>query len=274
MEWIIVAVVLALMALYLYLVFPALRRHPDRVLMKGMYVAHRGLHSVEAGIPENSMRAYGVAKGLGFGIEIDIHLTADGEVVVFHDDTATRVCGKDIVIEKSTLAELKELRLQDSDEQIPTLKELLEFIDGEVPLLIEFKAKVNNCAALCVAADKILSQYKGKYIVQSFYPPVLRWYRRHRKDICRGQLATPDGKNSFEKWMAGCLLFNFMSRPDFISYDFQYTRNFGRSMCASLGAMSVGWTFCSEEELSSVKSFYSTYIFENFLPEKPYEDLK
>lgn len=275
MEWILVTVVIVLLAIYLFLIFPAGRRHPDRVLMRGMYVAHRGLHSEEAAIPENSLKAFSVAKQLGFCIEIDIHLTKDGKVVVFHDDNTARVCGEELSIAEATLEQLRALRLSGTDEQIPTLEEVLALVDGEVPLLIEFKAKQKTCTALCAAADKILSGYKGKYLVQSFYPPVLGWYRKHHKDICRGQLATDFARqkgNTFEKWLAGWLLFNWIGRPDFISYDHRYTSSFGRSLCASLGAHSVCWTLRSEEQLAAVKSYYSTYIFEDFLPEKAYEN--
>ena len=274
MEWTIVTVAIVLLAIYLFLIFPALRRHGDRVLMRGMYVAHRGLHSAAANIPENSLKAFWVAKELGFCIEIDIHLTKDGKVVVFHDDSTARICGKDVNIAEATLQELKALRLSGTDQQIPTLEEVLSLVDGKVPLLIEFKAKQKTCAALCAAADKILSRYKGKYIVQSFYPPVLGWYRKHRSDICRGILATDFARqkgNSFEKWLAGWLLFNFIGRPDFVSYDHHYTSSFGRSLCASLGAHSVCWTLRSKKELAAVKSYYATYIFENFLPEQAYE---
>lgn len=267
-----------LFVVYLLAVCPALRRHPDRVLMRGMYIAHRGLHVKELGVPENSLLAFSSAVKLGFCIEIDIHITADGEVVVFHDDDTARVCGVPGRIEDKTLAELKELRLRGTTQQIPTLQEVLATVDGKVPLLIELKCNHHTTRPLCRAADKILATYAGKYMVQSFYPPALLWYRRHRRNICRGQLAFNFPRHADEEQkliniLAGWLLFNFISRPDFVAYDERDTNSFSRNICTALGALPVGWVFRSEQRLSALKPIYSTYIFEDILPPKPYDEL-
>lgn len=271
-------VICIIFILYIFAVFPALRRHPDRVLMRGMYVAHRGIHQNDAGLPENSVPAFLAAKKLGFCIETDIHITADGEVVVFHDDDLFRMCGKKEKIEDKTLAELKEMRLLGTDCQIPTLEELLTLVDGEVPLLIELKCGPKSQKRLCLAADKILREYHGKYIVQSFYPPAMLWYRRHHKEICRGQLASNfarhhDENHTLINFLAGWLLFNFLARPDFISYDERDTDTFSRNICTVLGALPVGWVFRSDERLHALHGIYQTYIFEDILPDKPYDDL-
>lgn len=271
-------IMIALFACYLFLICPALRRHGDRVLMKGMYVAHRGLHSAEMGAPENTMNAFLLAKKLGFCIETDIHLTRDGAVVVYHDDTTGRLCEKDISIENSTLAELKALHIAGTDQQIPTLQEVLDLVDGEVPLLIEFKCVYGNGVALCTAAEKILSNYHGKYMIQSFYPPVLGWYRRHRKDICRGQLSRnflvhKKKDRTVVNILAGWLLFNFIGRPDFISYDIGDTGSLALGVSKLLGAMPVGWTVRSDEQLAAAQLVFDTYIFEHILPAQPYDDL-
>ena len=270
MEWIVVYIVLGALALYLFLLCPALRRHPDRILMKGMYVAHRGLHAAGAGIPENSMKAFSLAAETGFAIEIDIHLTKDGRIVVFHDDTTLRVCGVDRRVEECTLEELRQMRLSDTEECIPALEEVLALVDGRVPLLIEFKSAPGNSRTLCAAADELLQKYEGKYMVQSFYPPVLRWYRKNRPEICRGQLSQNFIRHKedckFQNVLAGWLLFNFLSRPDFVSYNFEDAGCFSRNLCSALGAFPVAWTLRSKKELAAASALFETYIFENFLP--------
>ena len=143
---IILAIVLAV---FVFMVFPSLRRHPDRKLLEGLFIAHRGLHNAKEGIPENSIHAFIEAVVNGYAIENDIHVTSDGEVVVFHDNTLDRMCGVSGRIEDKTLSELRELRLLDTNERIPTLKECLEIIDGRVPLLIEFKCETLDCSKLC-----------------------------------------------------------------------------------------------------------------------------
>ncbi len=269
--FVIILVVLA--ALLLWLIFPTTRRHPDRRLLSGLYIAHRGLHDLVENTPENSLAAFRMACDNGFAIENDIHLTADCEVVVFHDDTTLRMCGIDRKVEEMTLAELKELRLGGTKEQIPTLRECLDLVNGRVPLLIEFKSVGGNANALCTAANEILKDYTGKYIIQSFYPPVVAWYRKNRKDICRGQLSEVFSKKypAFYKLLS-CLLSNVIARPDFVSYNFEHEGFIFRRLCVALGAMSVGWTFRSKKQVESVKHRFETYIFENFLPDKVRED--
>ena len=259
MIWIAVAV--------LFLICPTFRRHPDRAHIRGRYIAHRGLHG--DGVPENSLTAYRKAAERGFAIEIDIHLTADGEVVVFHDDTLTRVCGVDRKVEESTLAELKSYRLLGTQETIPTLQECLDTVDGKVPLLIEFKCVSYACRDLCERANAVLSAYTGKYWVQSFYPFVLRWYKKNRKDICRGQLAERFQGEALHKRLLGCMVFNFLSRPDFVSYNHEHADHPARRLVTKLGALPVGWTFTAQEAVNACKDTFAAYIFEGFTPDAP-----
>lgn len=259
-------VIIFVAGLILFLVFPSLRKHNDRKVIKGKFIAHRGLHGLLANTPENSLNAFSRAVELGFAIEIDIHLTADGEVVVFHDDTLNRVCGVEGNVEDKTLKELKQLRLFNTDCEIPTLQECLDTVNGKVPLLIEFKCTSLKCQNLCLAANKTLSNYRGKYFIQSFYPTVLRWYKKNRKDVCRGQLASAFLGEALHKRLLGFLMFNFLGRPDFVSYEHKYRQKFFFKLAVKLGAMPVGWTFRSKEDLENDKQAFETYIFEGFLP--------
>lgn len=258
--------ILGLAILFLWLVFPALRRHSDRAILRGLHIAHRGLHDASNGIPENSLAAFKKAVTQGFAIENDIHLTADGEVVVFHDDTLERMCGVSGRVEDMTLAELKKLRLFNSDETIPTLQECLEVVAGKVPLLIEFKCPNFRATPLCRAADRILAEYTGTYFVQSFFPPVLLWYRLHRRTVCRGQLASAFVGEAFYKRLLGCLVFNVLARPDFVSYEYTYAAHPMRRFTTWLGAFSVCWTLQSQQELEDAKKIFSAFIFEQFIP--------
>ncbi len=263
MPYIIIFIILC--SVFLFLIFPATRKHRDRAVLNGLYIAHRGLHDIAKGIPENSLAAFKAAIEQGFAIENDIHLTKDGQVVVFHDNDMKRMCSLDRKIKDMTLEEIKKLRLLNTSFTVPTLKECLEVIDGKVPLLIEFKYD-GNSKALCEKANEILSEYKGKYFVQSFYPQNLYWYRRHRKDICRGQLSCSFKGEAFYKKISGCLLFNFISRPDFVSYDHNDENHLCRRLVTRLGAFPVGWTFTSQEALNKNIKHFKTYIFENFIP--------
>ena len=264
------SVLVVLFLLFLFLVFPSRRHHADLALMDGRYIAHRGLHDLSpsgTATPENSLAAFRAAAEAGYMIENDIHLTADGQVVVFHDDTLTRMCGVDGTPESMTLAQLKSLRLAGSDQTIPTLQECLDVVDGRVPLLIEFKCmNLSACRRLCETAAPILDSYKGKYLVQSFFPFVLRWYRKNRPQVCRGQLAAGFYREKFHMRLAGCLLFNAVGRPDFVSYDHRNAGNICRRFCTVLGAHPVCWTIHSQKELNYARRWFRTFIFEGFIP--------
>ena len=256
------------MLITLFLTAPSLKKHADISLLDGRFIAHRGLHDIPpASCPENSLAAFEEAAKRGYPIENDIHLTADGRVVVFHDDSLKRMCGVDRKPEEMTLAEIKKCRLAATDQTVPTLEECLETVGGRVPLLIEFKATSKKGSyALCAAADKILSDYKGKYLIQSFYPFVLGWYKKNRPDICRGQLSSGFYHDPLSHRLLGCLLFNFIGRPHFISYEYKYKNNIFFRLNRLLGAHPICWTLTSQEALDSVKNQFKSYIFEGFIP--------
>lgn len=255
-----------LVALLGFAVAPAKRKHPDRQLLTNMYIAHRGLHDLIPGTPENSAAAFTEAVKHGFAIETDIHLSRDGEVFVFHDNDLKRMCGADSKVEELTLAELKEFRLAGTGERIISLRELLGLVGGAVPLMIEFKSEsAKGCNELCRAANEILKDYKGKYFIQSFNPFILKWYRKNRPDICRGQLSCKM-KGSVSYFLLGRLLLNFISRPDFVSYQHSDEKSPFRRLTAVLGAHQTGWTIRSEEELAEARKHFKTYIFEGFIP--------
>ncbi len=263
---IIIAVILLL---YILLICPSIRRHDDCGMFKGSYIAHRGFHNIEKGVAENSFSAYGEAIKRKLPIEIDIRLSREGEVVVFHDDTLERVCGVDKKVVDLSLRELRELRLLGTDDTIPTFKEVLELVDGSVPLLIEIKTVGKRDRELCEKAWEILKDYKGNYAVQSFYPPIIRWFKKNAPKVCRGQLATNFFKakpHTTLEIIAGILLFNFLSRPDFISYEYKYPCALPLMVCRALGATTIAWTYTSEEQIEETQDHFSAYIFEDFNP--------
>ncbi len=255
-----------LVALFLFFSMPSLYKHKDLQFIKGKYIAHRGLHNIKEGIPENSIPAFKRATEHGFAIENDIHLTKDGEVVVFHDDNLKRACGVDKKVEELTVNELKQYNLFGTEYKIPTLKECLLEVDGKTPLLIEFKSVGGNAEKLVIAANEILKDYKGEYLIQSFYPQVLYFYRKHNKKVCRGFLATAFIGEAFYKRLSGALVFNFISRPHFVSYEHKHSNYFFLKLNKLLGAFCIGWTFRSKMEVLKVKKDFKAYIFEDFIP--------
>lgn len=252
--------------LILFALLPSYRRHPDFLELDGKFIAHRGLHNIDEGIPENSIASLIEAAARGYIIENDIRLTSDGEVVVFHDANLKRMCGVDKNVSDLTLSELKQHTLLNTNEKIPTLKEFLAVVDLKVPILIEFKALNYDYKLLCEKANAILKEYKGKYFIQSFNPLVLYWYRKHNKDVLRGQLAMQPKKNSVISFITSNYFMNFLAKPDFVAYDHTKSNRLALKVQKLLGAFSIAWTYKSQKEIDETRDIFRAYIFEGFLP--------
>lgn len=256
---------------YLLAIKPRMGHRADEI--KGTFYAHRGLHNRKAGVPENSMAAFCKAVEAGYGIELDVQLTKDGEVVVFHDFNLKRVCGTEGEVSDFTYEELQSFPIMGTDQRIPRFRDVLEMVKGRVPLLVEMKVKTRQFdGGVCRKADELLSRYCGAYAIESFHPWALLWYRRHRPQVCRGQLSMNFQRReaSFTPvhYLARHLMMNFLGRPDFIAYDIRDRSSVSRTVCRKLfGAPSAAWTVKSREQLLEVRPYFDAYIFEGFFPQ-------
>ncbi|MDO5444813.1 MAG: glycerophosphodiester phosphodiesterase family protein [Eubacteriales bacterium] len=218
----------AAVALPLYMIAPGRASAGQKARFRGVNFAHRGLHTRDESVPENSMEAFRLAAEKGYGIELDIRLTKDGYVVVFHDDTLDRVCGISGKVIDYTYSELKEFRLCGSDETIPLFSDVLAMINGRSSVLCELKTCGKRSRELCEKAYGFISEYHGDLCIESFDPTILRWFRFYAPDLYRGQLAAPVSeyaKSSVRPFCAFLLshgMLNFISRPNFISYKIGY----------------------------------------------------
>ena len=265
-------VILVLILLYLLAIKPRGLHKPDWTPFKGYDFAHRGLHNNESEAPENSMAAFRKAVANKFGIELDVQLSKDKVPVVFHDFTLKRMCGVEGKLCDYTLEELKEFRLLDTKEQIPTFQEFLEMVDGKVPLIIELKIEWMDIT-LCPIVNDMLKKYKGAYCIESFNPLGLSWYRRFNNDVIRGQLSEAFVKRGeykgFLYFLLQNLLLNWLTKPDFIAYNHEDYKNLSRQICKIVyHTKSVAWTIRSQKELDEMKAHYDMFIFEGFLPRK------
>ncbi len=258
--------------LYLFMISPRLFHRASRQDFEFNYFAHRGLHGIDSDqtiYPENSMSAFKRALDNGFGMEFDVHLTKDDIPVVFHDDNLKRMCGVDAMLKDFTYEELQQFNLLNTDQKIPKFTDVLELVNGKYPLIIEYKVE-GNANKLCSICDSYLAEYKGKYCIESFHPFAPYWYRKNRPEILRGQLAEDFMKTEYASlgmFFVGHLCLNFISRPDFISYNCKHKKELSRNVCKNIfKCHSVAWTVQSKDELINVKKDFETYIFETFLP--------
>ena len=225
--WILLIIALAILA---FMTHPSLHYGKCRH-WRGQKFAHRGLHDIGRGIVENTLPAFEAARDAGFGMELDIQFSRDMQVVVFHDDDLLRMTGDGRKVRQLTLAELRRLPLAGlEDARIPTLREVLDAVDGKTPLLIELKNGPFN-ARLCRALMEHLEGYPGEYIVESFNPMIVAWFRFHAPGVVRGQLvdALPSYRptvNFAAGFIMAGLLANCLSRPDFVAYNANAPRFF------------------------------------------------
>jgi len=229
-------------------------------------IAHRGLHQ-NCSIPENSMAAFEAAIAQNHPIELDVHLIADGELAVFHDVTLHRLTGVQGSIFEQTLASLKNLRLLGTNEAIPSLGQVLHFVDGRVPLLIELK----NEGVIGKPEAALLSQvsgYHGQFAIQSFNPYSLQWFERNAPHILRGQLAGNFKGVSFawyKQQLLSNLLLNWVSKPHFVAYDVRALPNLPTLLSHRVFNLPLlAWTIRNERDRQWALKYADNFIFDRF----------
>ena len=231
-------------------------------------IAHRGVHTKD--IPENSLSAFENALKNNYAIELDVQFTKDKEVVVFHDENLKRMTNDTRNIEDVNYDELKNLRLDNTNEIIPTLEEVLELVDSKVAILIEIK----DCKDYIELSEKtyeILKGYEGNYAIQSFNPFILEWYKNNASEVIRGQLSGTftegsESLNSFEKFVLKNMLLNFKSKPNYIGYELEGIPKSKLESLRKKGVPIIVWTVKNKEDMEKEYKYSDNITFENFLP--------
>jgi glycerophosphoryl diester phosphodiesterase len=217
-------------------------------------IAHRGLWR-SGGAPENSLAAFEAACRAGYGIELDVRLSADGEAMVYHDDTLERLTASAGLVEEQTADELQALRLLGSCETIPTLDQVLALIDGRTPLLVELKTPVGQEGLLERRVAERLADYAGPVAVLSFNAEALAWLASHAPTLRRGlNVARLEQLALAERAQA-----DFLSvQLDLAGHDVvQGWRRMGEALA---------WTCHCTADLNRVRPLVENVMFEGFSP--------
>lgn len=275
--YIILFVIFLLITLYILALRPNTSRGNQMLPFESNYIAHRGLFN-NKDIPENSLSAFSSAIKAGYGIELDVQLTTDNHLVVFHDSNLDRMCGINKTLYECSLEELTPYKLLNTNEGIPLLKDVLTLVNGKVPLIIEIKSD-GRYIDTSIEVAKLLSNYSGIYCIESFHPFVITWFKKNYPEILRGQLSTNYKKDNIdrsfiERFLLTNLLFNFLSKPDFIAYNHIYSNQFSYMLCKKLYKVrSAAWTIKSQEELNVSRKSFEAFIFDSFIPEQANKNL-
>jgi len=219
-------------------------------------IAHRGLHDNERNIPENSMIAFESAVAAGYPVELDVQLLRDNNIAVFHDSFLSRMTDLGGAIYNTTADQLKNIKLLKSDQTIPLLEDVLDLINGKVPVIVELKSR-RAVGKLESQVHNILSHYKGEFAVESFNPLSIKWFKDNAPELIRGLLSGIIGRGR---------LFAKLSKPHFLACDIRYLPSTAISTLRSKGYPVIGYTAKSKNDYERAAEYCDNIIFEGFLP--------
>jgi glycerophosphoryl diester phosphodiesterase len=228
-------------------------------------IAHRGLHDGNHKIPENSLSAFAKAIKEKYPIELDIQVIKDGTVIVFHDTDLKRVCNRPKKTTSLRKEDLTTHTLFKTTQTIPTLQEVLHFVKGQVPLLIEFKTHT-----LSKKLEKntllLLKEYEGDVALQSFNRSSVKWLSKQNHEYKVGQLAEPSLVFKPLNYIYDYLQLNTNMQPDFVAYDIDDLPNKEVSYFKEKGTPILLWTVRSQAQIKKHHTTFDNIIFEGFIP--------
>jgi glycerophosphoryl diester phosphodiesterase len=217
-------------------------------------IAHRGLWRT-GGAPENSLAAFEAACRKGYGIELDVQLSADGEAMVFHDEILDRLTASAGLLEEQTADDLCALRLLGSNQAIPTLAQALAVIGERAPVLVELKTPCGQEGLLEERVAELLSAHTGPSAVLSFNPDALAWLARNEPKLARGLNANKPEQLALAE-RAGA---------DFLSVCLDLTVTEGLQGWRRMGE-AIAWTCRTQADYARIRALVENVMFEGFDP--------
>jgi len=235
-------------------------------------IAHRGLHDLAAGVIENTAGAVNAAIAAGYGIEVDVQISADGEAMVHHDDTLGRLTEGDRQLNTLTAAELQRVKFRGGDERMLTLGELCDLVGGRVTMLVELKSGFASDGRLAARVAEILTSYRGPVASMSFDPNQILMLRRIAPQLTRGLVAAkhrPHGGRTLRRigQDIGYIGAVAQSRPQFVAYSIADLPALAPFLARRLlGMPLLTWTVRTEADRRRAASLADQIIFEGFRP--------
>jgi glycerophosphoryl diester phosphodiesterase len=221
--------------------------------------AHRGLHG--GALVENSGGAIAAAVERGYGVELDVQLSRDGEAMVFHDRHLERLTAAEGPVAMLTAAQLQAIPLKICGEPMPRLIEALAIVGGRSPLLIEVKSPDRGVARLCSAVARALGGYRGPVAVMSFNPQIGAWFAGNAPDVLRGLVVTENGKRGLRGRIERPLAL-WRARADFLAYDIRDLPSRFAGAARRRGLPLYTWTVRSDADRARAAAHADQIIFE------------
>ena len=230
-------------------------------------IAHRGLWSPD-GPPENSLAAFQAACAAGYGIELDVQLSADGEAVVFHDDKLERMTGARGRIRDHSAADLAEMRLAGSEEKVPTLLETLALVGHRAMVHIELKTPPGEVGPLERRVHEVIADHNGPLCVIGFNPYSHAWFATHYPGVLRGldshSYAKAPNMSEAQRKAYARLEHVEIARPHFLALGIDMLPSERAARLRGQGMPVVAWTVRQPAQWEAIKDGCDNLIFEGF----------
>jgi glycerophosphoryl diester phosphodiesterase len=235
-------------------------------------IAHRGLHDARSGVIENTASAAAAAIASNYGMETDLQISADGEAMVFHDDTLERLTNATGAVAKMSRLELQRVTFKVTNDHMLTLRELLDLVAGRILLLLELKSRFDGDTRIARRAIEVLKSYDGPVALMSFDPRLIAAVRGLAPKRLRGIVAErtydhPDWRflSTWQKRELALMLHAPFTRPQFIAYNVQHLPAPVPSLARSLFGLPVlTWTVRTPADQQRAARHADQMIFEGF----------
>jgi glycerophosphoryl diester phosphodiesterase len=236
-------------------------------------IAHRGLHDAARGIVENTASAVAAAVAAGYGIEVDLQLSRDGDAMVHHDDALGRLTEGNGRLADASAAELKQVPFRATADRMMTLGELCDLVGARTTLLLEIKSRFDRDARLIARVVEVLAAYDGSVAAMSFDPYVVGWLRHAAPHLRRGIVAERRFEHSewrqISSWRRRSmahLLHAPMTRPDFVAYRVDDLPAPATRLARMLDMPVLTWTVRTPAQQERAARWADQMIFEGFRP--------
>ncbi|MBQ7603246.1 MAG: glycerophosphodiester phosphodiesterase [Clostridia bacterium] len=237
-------------------------------------IAHRGFFNY-ADAPENTLAAFERAIEHNYAIELDVQIIADGTPVVFHDNELSRLTGKDGYVQNLKMEDLPKYTIGSSKQTIPTLKQVLELVNGRTPILLEVKNGSFKPQEDCAKIYEAIKDYKGEIAIQSFNPYALEWFANNAPKYPRGLLSSmwrkknrdvePDIPSSaIVRFATRRLLLFKKAKPDFLNYEIRDLPN--RFVRRHKNIPLLSWVAYNQAEYTDGMTKADNIVFQDFEP--------
>jgi glycerophosphoryl diester phosphodiesterase len=235
-------------------------------------IAHRGLHDAAQGIIENTASAAAAAIAGGYGIEIDVQISADGESMVHHDDALGRLTDGVGALRDMSAAALRQVPFRATADRMMTLGDLTDLVAGRVTLVIELKSWFDGDLRLAARTAAVLEGYRGPVAVMSFDPAPVAALRRIAPRLVRGIVAErryepPEWKflDPAQRLALPFLLHGWKTHPSFVAYRVDDLATLPpRAARRLFGLPLLAWTVRTPHQRALAARLADQAIFEGF----------